>query len=407
MSGSGRRYADADAVIVDAVRTPRGRGSARGALASLRPVELVGALGPALLARAGLGPDDVDDLILGVVGQVGDQGADLARIAALWMGWTATPGQTVNRFCCSGLDALVGAAARVRAQPGVIVAGGVESLSRVPMFADAGAWFADPDVAARTGYVHMAVAADLVASRHGVDRAAIDACALASHQRALAARERGAARSLVPVVVDGRVVLGQDELARADLTAEALAALPALQGGDDPAFAAGRATVQARFPEVALAARHSRATAPALADGAALAVLADGATARGRGLPVRARVRGWASVAVDPVEMLTGNVPAITRALAAAGLTMAEVDAIELNESFAAVVVHAVRALGLAEDRVNADGGAIALGHPLGATGGVLLSTLLDRLERTGGAIGVASICGGAGVATALVVERC
>ncbi|HUS66838.1 MAG TPA: acetyl-CoA C-acyltransferase [Kofleriaceae bacterium] len=380
------------ALIVDAVRTARGKAKETGALHALRPVELVAALLDALAERNRLDLAALDDLVLGCVTQVGDQGANVARTAAAFAGLPRVSGVTINRACASGLDAIHHAALLVEAgRADLVVAGGVESMSRVPMFADQGAMFADPEVARRTDFIHMGIAADALATRADLPRAALDAYALDSHRRAADAHRRGAtARSLVPVAGVAR-----DELFREDLTAEKLAALaPAF--GDLPRPAA-MGVVDAR---------HTVATSPGMCDGAALVLLASEAAARRLGLQPRARVAGGAGACVEPLVMLTGNVDATAILLARAGLEARDVDLFEINESFAAVPLHYARHFEIPRDRVAPDGGALSLGHPLGATGGYLVTALVDGLEARGGRRGVATVCGAAGVATALLIER-
>ncbi len=376
-----------DAFVFDAVRTPRGKAKDIGALHDQRPIDLAATVMRAVVDRTGIDAAHVDDVVLGCVTQVGDQGANLARIAAVYCGWDAAGG-TVNRFCASGLDACNQAAAAVMTGTvHLVVAGGVESMSRVPMFSDRGAWFADPEVAGATRFVHMGVAADLVATRAGLTRDELDAYAVESHHRAAAARDAGRfERSLVPVG-DAR----RDELIRDGASIEAFGALP-------PAFA------DQRRPEGvgSIESLHTVATSPGMADGAA-AVLIGGAEVA---LPRRARIVAMATATVDPVIMLTGNVDACRRALGRAGLQARDIDVFEVNESFAAVPLAFARELDVDPARLNPNGGAIAMGHPLGATGAILLGSVVDELARTGGRYGVASICGGAGIATATIVER-
>ena len=380
------------ALIVDAVRTARGKAKETGALHALRPVELVAALLAALAERNRLDLAALDDLVLGCVTQVGDQGANVARTAAAFAGLPRVGGMTVNRACASGLDAIHHAALLVEAgRADLVVAGGVESMSRVPMFADRGAMFADPEVARRTDFVHMGVAADALATRADLPRAALDAYALESHRRAADAHRRGAtARSLVPVAGASR-----DELFREDLTAEKLAALAPAFGDLPRPDAMG-----------AVEARHTVATSPGMCDGAALVLLASEAAARRMGLQPRARLAGGAGACVEPLVMLTGNVDATALLLARAGLAARDVDLFEINESFAAVPLHYARHFEIARDRIAPDGGALSLGHPLGATGGYLVTALVDGLEARGARRGVATVCGAAGVATALLIER-
>ncbi len=398
-----------DALVCDAIRTHRGLGREGGAFAEVAPIDLVGQLLRELSERRGLDSSMVGDLVLGCVTQTGDQGADLAKVAAVCAGWDdGVSGATVNRFCTSGLDAIGSAAARIRAGfDDLIVAGGVESMSRVPMLSDGGAWFTDERVAAATGWVHMGVAADLVASMHGITRAQADAWALRSHARAAAAWAEGRFPSVVPVGVDEARDLDRDEAIRDGLTAESMARLPAPFASfvDERV----RSVVAAHAPGVDLQHVHTVGTAPAVVDAAALTVVASPEAAASAGLRPRARIAAVAHASVDPVVMLTGPALAAERALAQAGLTADDVDLFECNESFAAVPLVFARALGI-EDRVdeclNVNGGAIAMGHPLGATGAILVGTVLDELERRDGSAGLVTIPGGAGVAMAVVVER-
>lgn len=390
-----------DAYIIDAVRTPRGKAKKTGALHSLRPVELVARVLNAIAERNSLDTDRVDDLILGCVTQVGGQGANIAKTAALFAGWSdAVPGMTVNRFCSSGLDAVGLAAAKLSSgMADLLCAGGVESMSRVPMFGDEGAWFSDPKVAAATHFVHMGVAADLVATIEAIGRSDLDAYAARSHRRAIAA---DFSRSMIAVNDDdGRLLLDHDELVREDLGLDALAALP-------PLFAETPvpAVVGERYPSVELRPSHTIATAPGIADAASAVLLSTRERASEHGFRPKARIRAVASVSVEPVQMLHGNIAATRAALARAKLDLADIDLFEVNESFAAVPIQYQRKLRIDSEKLNVSGGAIALGHPLGATGGILLATLLDDLTRTDGELGIVSICGGAGVATALVIER-
>ncbi len=397
-----------DAWIFDAVRTPRGAARDGGALRGVKPIALLQPLYRALAARHDFAAHAVDDVVLGCSAPVGEQGANLAKISSLYAGFSeSVSGVTVSRFCASGLDALAYAALKVHSgMERLVVAGGVESLSRVPMFADGGAWFADAEVAAATRFVHMGVAADLVATLEGIARVDCDRYAVESQRRAARARDEGRfAGSLVPVrAADGTIVLDRDECIRDGVTLEKLAALPAAFAALD---AAALATVQVRHPAlVEIVPVHHAGSSPALADGAALLLVGNRETAARWGLSPRARVRGFANVSVDPVAMLTGPSLATEKALRAAGLTVADVDLFECNESFAATPIAFARRLGVDLARVNVNGGAIAMGHPLGATGAMLVATLVDELERCGRAIGVATIPAGAGVAEAVVVER-
>ena len=391
-----------DAYVYDVVRTPRGRGNPKGALAGVRPIELVSHVMGALEAR-GLDRAQVDELILGCSTPTGEQGGNLAQIAAVYTGWRGATGSTVSRFCCSGLEALRVAALRAAAEPGapLMLAGGVESMSRVPMFSDRAAWCFDREVSERTQYLHMGVAADLVATLEGFEREALEALALQSHARSARAQREGRfAGTLAPVAE-----LTEDEGVREGMTAEALGRL-------EPAFAAlgaqeGDARACAAYPAIdAVAHRHTVVTSPGLADCAALAVVGNRAAGERAGTRPRARLRSFATYAEEPVKMLTGNVEGARRALRAAGMQVTDVDVFEVNESFAVVPLHFQRELAVDPERLNPNGGALSVGHPLGATGGVLLANALAELERSDGAVALASVCGGAGVTMSLVIER-
>jgi acetyl-CoA C-acetyltransferase len=398
-----------DAWIVDVVRTPRGAARANGALREARPIDLVGTLLRALADRCPAVSATADDLVLGCVTQTGEQGANLARIAALHASYDErVSGMTINRFCASGLSACAIAAHALHARgAAVVVGGGVESMSRVPMMSDAGPWYADPEVSRRTRFVHMGIAADLVATLEGFERPGLEAYAVRSHARAARARDEGRfARSLVPVAAaDGRVLADRDELIRHPLDAVKLAAL-------EPAFAAAGA---AGADAVALAGRdalqriehrHTVATSPGMADGAALALLASGEGARRLGQRPRARIVATAEAADDPVLMLTAGQLAAQRVLHAAGMRPADLDVVEFNESFAAVALKFERDLGLDPDRMNPNGGSIAMGHAMGATGAVLLGLALEELERRDGEHALVAISGGAGIGSAMVIRR-
>jgi acetyl-CoA C-acetyltransferase len=398
-----------DAWIIDVVRTPRGAARANGALREARPIDLVGTLLGALADRCPGVFAAADDLVLGCVTQTGEQGANLARIAALHAGCgERLSGMTINRFCASGLSACAIAAHTLHAHAAsIVVAGGVESMSRVPMMSDAGSWYADPEVSRRTRFVHMGIAADLVATLEGLERPALEAYAIRSHARAARARDEGRfARSLVPVTgAGGRVLAERDELVRHPLDAAKLAAL-------EPAFAAAGA---AGADAVALAGRdalqriehrHTVATSPGMADGAALALLASREGARRLGRAPRARIVAVADAADDPVLMLTAGQIAARRALAVAGLRPVDADVVEFNESFAAVAIKFERDLALDPERVNVNGGSLALGHAMGATGAALLGMALDELERRDAVHALVAISGGAGIGTAMVIRR-
>jgi acetyl-CoA C-acetyltransferase len=398
-----------DAYIYAAVRTPRGAARPTGGLASTTPLDLLAQLYTALRERSNLDPALVDDVVLGCVTQIGEQGANIARISLLYAGWPDhVPGVTLNRFCASGLEAISYAALKVHAgMERLVVAGGVESMSRVPMFSDQGAWFADADVRAATRFVHMGVAADLLATLEGFEREQLDAYGVQSHQRAAQARDTGRfARSLIPIYDRaGQLCLDHDELIRADVSLEKTAQLA-------PGFAqlgreGGDALALARYPQLAeIRHVHHRGNSPGMADGAALVLVGSRASGAQLGLAPRARIRAYAHHSAEPVLMLTAAQTATEMALGRAGLRSSDIDRFEFNEGFAATVLKFQRDNGLDPARVNPNGGAIALGHALGASGAILTLSLIDELERCNGQFGVVAISGGAGIGSALVLER-
>ncbi|HEY6737760.1 MAG TPA: acetyl-CoA C-acetyltransferase [Actinopolymorphaceae bacterium] len=394
-----------EAYIFDAVRTPRGRGKPSGALHGVRPVRLATTVLQAIARRNDLDPAVVDDVLLGIVTATGEQGADLARLAVLEAGWAeSVPGVQLNRFCASGLEAVDLAAQQVRAGfADLVVAGGVESMSRVPMGSDGGDWFLDP---ATSGYVPQGISADLLATLDGITREETDAYAVRSHRRAAAAWSRGFfEKSIIPVYDDdGRLLLDHDEGVRPDTSLEVLAALP-------PAFASlGEQGLDAvalrRYPEVDHVEHvHTAGSSSQIVDGAAAVLVGSAEAGRRYGLEPRARIVSVATIGTEPTLMLGGPAPATVKALERLGLGPADVDLFEVNEAFAAVVLRFVRALGVAEDKVNVHGGAIAMGHPLGATGAMLVGILTDELERRGARRGVVTLCAGGGMGIATVLE--
>ncbi|WP_135239270.1 acetyl-CoA C-acetyltransferase [Micromonospora sp. CNZ285] len=400
-----------DAFIYDALRTPRGRGKPTGSLYGVKPVSLItGLIEETLRRMPGLDPALIDDIVLGVVSPLGDQGADIARTAAVAAGLPDTvAGVQLNRFCASGLEAVNIAAQKVRSGwEDLVLAGGVESMSRVPMGSDGGAWALDPEVNFTTGFVPQGISADLIATIAGFDRETVDAYALQSQARAAKAWANGYfARSVVPVRDrNGLTVLDRDEHIRADSTAESLGALR-------PSFA--EIGEKAGFDAVALQKYHwveriehvhTAGNSSGIVDGAALVTIGSEAAGAAAGLTPRARVVATALSGADPTIMLTGPAPAARKALAKAGLGVDDLDLVEINEAFAAVVLRFVADLGLNPDIVNANGGAIAMGHPLGATGAMILGTLVDELERRGGRYGLATLCAGGGMGIATVIER-
>jgi acetyl-CoA C-acetyltransferase len=394
--------------IYDAVRTPRGRGKPGGGLYPVRPVDLAVTTLRAVVERNHLASARVDDVLLGCVTQAGEQGSCIARTAALLAGYDQrVPGVTLNRFCGSGLEAVTQAAGAIHAGCGeVMVAGGVESMSRVPMLSEGGALW-EPRSQWAHGVVPQGVSADLLATLDGITREEVDAFALQSQRRALQAVAGGAfARSLVPVAdVAGGTILAVEEGPRPEVTADKLSALK-------PSFAGlGRAglddVARRAYPHVeAVNHVHTAGNSSALADGAAVVLLAEAGVGHSLGLKPRARLVSWAVVGDEPVLMLTGPVPATRLALKRAGMQPGDVDLWEINEAFAAVPLHVMRAFGLDPGRVNLHGGSIAFGHPLGATGAMLVGTVLDALEERGLGVGLVTLCVAGGMGIAAVIER-
>ncbi|THA67157.1 acetyl-CoA C-acetyltransferase [Streptomyces sp. A0958] len=400
-----------EAFVYDAIRTPRGRGKVNGALHGTKPIDLVVGLIHELRARfPGLDPAAVDDIVLGVVSPLGDQGSDIARIAAIAAGLPDTvAGVQENRFCASGLEAVNLAAAKVRSGwEDLILAGGVESMSRVPMGSDGGAWAMDPMTNYETGFAPQGVGADLIATIEGFSRRDVDEFAALSQERAAEAwKDNRFARSVVPVKDrNGLVVLDHDEHMRPGTTADSLASLK-------PSFA----TIgeMGGFDAVALQKYHwvekidhvhHAGNSSGIVDGAALVAIGSKEIGERYGLTPRARIVSAAVSGSEPTIMLTGPAPASRKALAKAGLTIEDIDLVEINEAFAGVVLRFARDMGLSLDKINVNGGAIALGHPLGATGAMILGTLIDELERQDKRYGLATLCVGGGMGIATVIER-
>ncbi|MET9534359.1 MULTISPECIES: acetyl-CoA C-acetyltransferase [unclassified Streptomyces] len=400
-----------EAFVYDAIRTPRGRGKANGALHGTKPIDLVVGLIHELRRRfPGLDPAAIDDIVLGVVSPVGDQGSDIARTAAVAAGLPDTvAGVQENRFCASGLEAVNLAAAKVRSGwEDLILAGGVESMSRVPMASDGGAWAMDPMTNWDTGFAPQGVGADLIATIGGFTRHDVDSYAALSQERAAEAWKDGRfARSVVPVTDrNGLVVLDHDEHLRPGTTADSLAALK-------PSFAA--IGEMGGFDAVALQKYHwvekidhvhHAGNSSGIVDGASLVAIGSGEVGERYGLTPRARIVSAAVSGSEPTIMLTGPAPATRKALAKAGLSIGDIDLVEINEAFAGVVLRFARDMELPLDKINVNGGAIALGHPLGATGAMILGTLIDELERRDQRYGLATLCVGGGMGVATVVER-
>jgi acetyl-CoA C-acetyltransferase len=399
-----------EALVFDAVRTPRGKGKPNGSLHTVKPVDLVVGLMHELLGRhVRLDPGRIDDVVLGCVSPVGDQGADIAKTAAIKAGLPDTvAGVQLNRFCASGLEAVNIAAQKVASGwEDLVFAGGVESMSRVPMGSDGGAWAMDPETNYDTSFVPQGISADLIATVEDFSRDDVDAYAARSQERAAAAREEGRfSQSVVPVLdLNEQVVLDHDEFIRPGTTVETL-------GNLKPSFEA--MGEMGGFDAVALQKYHwiekinhvhTPGNSSGIVDGASLVVVGNEETGDELGLTPRAKILATAVSGADPTIMLTGPAPASKKALKKAGLTVDDLDLIEINEAFAAVVLRFVRDMGLDMEKVNVNGGAIAMGHPLGATGGMILGTLIDELHRTGGRYGLATLCIGGGMGIATVVE--
>ena len=392
-----------DAYIYDAVRTPRGKGREGGALNGATPLELQKALIAAILERNSLDGGEIGDLILGCVTQVGEQGGNIAKVAALVGGLpSSVPGITINRYCTSGLDACNFAAMKVMTGvDDVVLAGGVESMSRVPMLSDKASLYVDPAVSKEARFVNMGLAADLVASLDGISREECDAYAVQSQQRAAAAQDGGAfSRSLIPV--DG---VEQDECVRGSVTAEKLATFDPLftelgKQGYETAF-------KAAFPELAeLRYVHHAGNSPAVVDGASLLVIGSDDAGKHFGLKPRARIRSMSNVSANELIALIGGIDAANDVVTKAGMSASDIDLVEFNEAFAAVSIKFTRDTGWNEEQINVNGGAISLGHAMGATGTTLVGTVLDELERRDLNIGLVAVSGAAGVGTATIIER-
>jgi len=398
-----------EAYIYDAVRTPRGRGRANGSLHEVRPIELATQVLKAIRYRNELDTSYLDDVVFGCVMPVGEQGADIARIAVLNADYAETvPGKQLNRFCASGLEAVNTAAAQVMSgQSDLAIGGGVESMSRVPMGADGGAMVMDPEIASKMYFIPQGVSADLMATKYGFSREDVDAYAIESQRRAKHAWDNGYFKNSIVPVKDqiGLTVLAHDEYMRPETTMEDLAKLnpaftvPGEQAGFD-------AVAIQRYPEVERINHvHHAGNSSGIVDGAAAVLVGSKEMGEKLGLKPRARIRAFASIGSEPTIMLTGPAPATEKALKRAGMTTNDIDLFELNEAFAAVVLRYMQALGIPHDKINVNGGAIAMGHPLGATGAMILGTLIDEMERRGAATGLATLCVGAGMGTATIIE--
>jgi acetyl-CoA C-acetyltransferase len=398
-------------LVFDAIRTPRGKGKVNGSLHATKPVDLVvGLMHETLSRNAKLDPNRVDDVVLGCVSPVGDQGADIAKTAALKAGLPDTvAGVQVNRFCASGLEAVNIAAQKVASGwEDLVFAGGVESMSRVPMGSDGGAWAMDPETNYDTYFIPQGVGADLIATIEGFTREDVDAYATRSQERAAAAWDEGKfSSSVIPVTdLNDHVVLDNDEFIRRGTTVETLGKLnPSFEAiGEMGGFDA--VALQKYHWVEKIGHVHTPGNSSGIVDGASLVTIGNERVGEELGLTPRARILATALSGADPTIMLTGPAPASRKALEKAGLTVDDLDLVEINEAFAAVVLRFVRDMGLDMDKVNVNGGAIAMGHPLGATGGMILGTLIDELHRTGGRYGLATLCVGGGMGIATVIER-
>jgi acetyl-CoA C-acetyltransferase len=399
-----------DAFILDAVRSPRGRGRPDGSLHSITPIQLAAQTLGALRDRTSLDTSQVDDVILGCVTPVGEQGADISRIAALVAGYAeSVPGKQLNRFCASGLEAVNTAAAQIMAgQSDMVIGGGVEHMSRVTMGMDGGAWAIDPAVAFPLHFIPQGISADLIATIEGFTREQVDAYAVESQRRAAHAQAAGYFdRSLFAVKdVIGEVALDKDEYLRPGTSMADLAKLkPAFEMlGEQGGFTA---VALQRYPEVeSINHVHTAGNSSGIVDGAAAVLLGSKKAAKKAGLTPRARIRAFASTGSEPTIMLTGPAPSARKALKRAGMKPKDIDLWEINEAFASVVLRFIRDMDLTMDNVNVNGGAIALGHPLGATGAVILGMVLDELERRNLSTALVTLCVGGGMGTATIIER-
>jgi acetyl-CoA C-acetyltransferase len=399
-----------DAFIYDAVRTPRGRGKADGSLHEVTALNLAAQTLAAVRDRNKLDTKLIDDVVLGCVDPVGEAGGDIARAAALVAGFgDEVPGVRINRFCASGLDAVNFAAAQVMSgQHEMTIGGGAESMSRIGIGASGGAWPVDPSIAVTTYFLPQGISADLIATKYGFSRDDVDAYAVESQKRAAKSWDEGRFKnSVVPVKdVNGLTILAKDEHMRPATTMQTLAALQPsfVQMGDMAGFDA--VAVQ-RYPEVeAVNHVHTPGNSSGIVDGAAAVLIGSKAAGKAAGLKPRARIRQFANIGSEPSIMLTGPIPVSEKVLKKAGMTKRDIDLWELNEAFASVVLRYMQALNISHDKMNVNGGAIAMGHPLGATGAMILGTVLDELERRDKETALITLCIGVGMGTATIIER-
>ena len=381
-----------EAYVFDAIRTPRGKGKKDGSLYEVKPINLLAGLLTDLQQRHQFDTAQVDDVVMGVVSPVGEQGSVIAKVAALKAGWDfQCAGVQINRFCASGLEAVNMAAQKVRSGwEDLVVAGGVESMSRVPIASDGGAWAQDPETNLQTAFVPQGIGADLIATLEGFSRHDVDSYAMESQRRAAHAQAQGYFdRSVIPVHdAVGNVILDKDEFIKPRTTLEGLAGLT-------------------RYPQVERIAHvHHAGNSSGIVDGAAAVLIGSEAAAKRHHLTPRARIVAAALSGADPTIMLTGPLPAARKALAKAGMTMDQIDLVEINEAFAAVAMRFMKEMKVPHEKTNVNGGAIAMGHPLGATGAMILGTLIDELHRRNLRYGMATLCVGGGMGIATIVER-
>jgi acetyl-CoA C-acetyltransferase len=399
-----------EAYVYDAVRTPRGKGKSDGSLHEITPIQLATQVLEAVRDRNNLDTAMVDDVAFGCVSPVGEQGAVITRSAILNAGFAeTTAGIQVNRFCASGLEAINIAAAKVKAgEADMTIGGGVESMSRVPMGSDGGAWPVDPSVAFKTYFVPQGISADLIATKHGFSRDDVDAYAVESHKRAAKSWSEGRfKKSIVPVKdVIGEPVLDRDETIRPETNMQSLGGLPPSFAmlGENLGF---DAVALQKYGEVEKINHvHHAGNSSGIVDGSAAVLIGSETAGKKAGLKPRARIRAFASIGSEPTIMLTGPEFAAQKALKRAGMTKKDIDLWELNEAFASVVLRFMQALDIDHKNINVCGGAIAMGHPLGATGAMIFGTVLDELERTGRSTALITLCIGAGMGTATIIER-
>jgi acetyl-CoA C-acetyltransferase len=398
-----------EAYIFEAIRTPRGRGKASGSLYPVKPVDLGAGILRALQSRLDLDTSQVDDVVFGCVTPVGEQGADIAKTIAMVADWhESVAGVQLNRFCGSGLEAINLAAMKIRSGfEDLVVAGGIESMSRVPMGSDSGAWAMDPATAAQTKFVPQGISADLIASLDGFSREDVDTFALNSQRKAAAAQAAGYFdRSVVPVTdMHGLMILEKDEFIRGDTTIEALGSLkPSFEMMGSMGF---DTLALSKYPQIsAINHIHTPGNSSGIVDGSAAVLIGSEAKGKELGLTPRARIVATAVIGSEPTIMLTGPAPAARKALAKAGLTVDDIDLFEVNEAFAAVVMRFQAEMNVPFEKINVNGGSIAMGHPLGATGAMITGTVIDELERRNLRYGLCTLCIGGGMGIATIVER-